>query len=151
MDSLEKLFDHRVTPCIYLFDLPVHQKELSSLCNMHKFYFFYIDGENITDGNKFIDELAAVMSFPQFGHGWNGFEDFLTDLNWLDECRGYIMLYEKPEIFAKYELAQFKIAIDILRRAIYMWQKTDNPMYVFLKGSEDMLSRHHFTKLSSVI
>ena len=118
MDSLEKLFNHRVTPGVYLFDLPVHHKELSSLSNVHRFYFFYIDGQNITYGNKFIDESAAAMSFTDFGHGWNGFEDFLTDLNWLDQRCGYIILYEKPEIFAKYELAQFKIAIDILRRAV---------------------------------
>lgn len=89
---------------------------------------FYLDGSNINDKKSFLNKTAEVMQFPNyFGHNWDAFDECITDLEWLPTKR-YVVIYNKPNLFAEANPLDWQIAYDTLQSAVEYWQSTNTPM-----------------------
>ncbi|NJP08777.1 MAG: barstar family protein [Leptolyngbyaceae cyanobacterium RU_5_1] len=71
------------------------------------------------------------MHFPDyFGANWNAFDECITDLTWRP-AQKYILVYDRPDIFAKADPEQWQMAEEILRSAVEYWQAAGTPMEVW--------------------
>ncbi|WP_414588572.1 barstar family protein [Scytonema sp. PCC 10023] len=93
---------------------------------------FYLDGREISSKETFLSKAAQAMKFPAyFGANWDAFDECITDLTWCPAER-YVLLYDRPDIFAQADPTQWQIAVDILRSAEEYWGTTNTQMDVFL-------------------
>jgi len=91
---------------------------------------FYLDGREINSKKSFFVKAAEVMEFPDyFGHNWDAFDECITDLEWCPAQR-YVLIYNKPNIFAEAHPIDWQIAYDTIQSAVEYWQLTDTPMDV---------------------
>jgi hypothetical protein len=89
---------------------------------------FYLDGRAINSKKSFFSKAAEVMQFPEyFGHNWDAFDECITDLEWVPAKR-YVLIYNKPNLFAETNPLDWQIAYDTLQSAVDYWQSTDTPM-----------------------
>lgn len=89
---------------------------------------FYLDGRAINSKKSFFIKAAEVMQFPEyFGHNWDAFDECITDLEWVPAKR-YVLIYNKPNLFAETNPLDWQIAYDTLQSAVDYWQSTDTPM-----------------------
>jgi hypothetical protein len=74
------------------------------------------------------------MHFPSyFGRNWDAFEECLNDLSWVP-AKGYLLIFDQAERFARAQPEEFATALDILRDGIKSWQAQSTPMIVILRG-----------------
>lgn len=93
---------------------------------------FYLDGKEIYNKETFLTKVAKVMKFPSyFGVNWDAFEECVTDLTWYP-AKEYILIYERPDIFAQADPTNWQTGLDILRAAEEYWQTRNTPLNVFL-------------------
>jgi RNAse (barnase) inhibitor barstar len=94
---------------------------------------FYLDGKEISSKETFLTKAAEVMKFPAyFGANWDAFDECITDLTWCP-AEQYVLLYDRPDIFAQADPAQWEIAVDILGSAEEYWATTKTPLnYILL-------------------
>lgn len=93
---------------------------------------FYIDGQEIYNKETFLKKTAEAMKFPAyFGFNWDAFEECITDLTWCP-AKKYVLMYERPDVFAHADPSQWQIAIEILHSAEEYWGSTDTPLNLFL-------------------
>ncbi|KYC42701.1 barnase inhibitor [Scytonema hofmannii PCC 7110] len=92
---------------------------------------FYLNGREISSKETFLRKAAEAMQFPAyFGANWDAFDECITDLTWFS-AESYVLLYERPDIFAQAEPTQWQIAVNILRSAEEYWQSANKPLNVF--------------------
>jgi RNAse (barnase) inhibitor barstar len=93
---------------------------------------FYLDGKDIYNKETFLGKVAMAMNFPSyFGANWDAFEECITDLTWYP-AEKYVLIYERPDIFAQADPTGWQTALDILRAAEEYWQAKNIPLNVFL-------------------
>ncbi len=93
---------------------------------------FYLNGKEISSKETFLTKAAEAMNFPAyFGANWDAFDESITDLTWYPAER-YVLLYDRPDIFAQADPTQWQIALDILRSAEEHWKATNTPLVLFL-------------------
>lgn len=93
---------------------------------------FYLDGRKIATKEDFLREAATAMNFPTyFGANWDAFDECIRDLSWIP-AQKYILIYDRPDIFAKAQPEQWQIAQDILQSASQYWQESGRLMEVWV-------------------
>ena len=93
---------------------------------------FYLDGRQIVTKEDFLREAAEVMSFPAyFGQNWDAFDECIRDLSWVP-AQKYILIYDRPDIFAKAQPEQWQIAQEILQSASQYWQESGQLMEIWV-------------------
>lgn len=93
---------------------------------------FYLDGKEIYSKETFLTKVAEVMRFPSyFGANWDAFEECVSDLTWYP-AREYILIYERPDIFAQADPTNWQTGLDILRAVEEYWQTRNTPLNIFL-------------------
>ncbi|MBD1825642.1 barstar family protein [Cyanobacteria bacterium FACHB-DQ100] len=93
---------------------------------------FYLDGRKIASKEEFLREVAEAMDFPTyFGYNWDAFDECIRDLNWLP-AQKYIVIYDRPDIFARAQPEQWQIAQEILQSAAHHWQESGRLMEVWV-------------------
>jgi hypothetical protein len=93
---------------------------------------FYLNGREISSKETFLIKAAQAMKFPAYyGANWDAFDECITDLTWCPAQR-YVLLYDRPDIFATADPNQWQIAVDILHSASDYWGTTNTPLDVFL-------------------
>lgn len=93
---------------------------------------FYLDGKEIDNKETFLIKTAEIMKFPAyFGLNWDAFEECITDLAWCP-AKKYVLIYERPDVFAHADPSQWQIAIEILHSAEEYWGATETPLNLFL-------------------
>jgi hypothetical protein len=93
---------------------------------------FYLDGRKIATKEDFLRETAEVMDFPAyFGKNWDAFDECIRDLSWVS-AQKYILIYDRPDIFAKAQPDQWQIAQDLLQSASQYWQESGKLMEVWV-------------------
>lgn len=93
---------------------------------------FYLDGREISSKETFFIKVAEAMEFPaDFGGNWDAFDECITDLRWC-LAEGYILFYDRPDIFAHADPTQWQIALDILRSAEEYWETRNTSLKVLL-------------------
>lgn len=92
---------------------------------------FYLNGREISSKEAFLRKAAEVMKFPEyFGANWDAFDECITDLTWCP-AKEYVLIYERPDIFAQEDPTQWKILLEILQSAEEYWNKTNTPLQIF--------------------
>ena len=127
--------DTKHGPGVYVLDTRLAVGEASRLLEHRGFAVFSIDGSTVSDKETFLRAAGNAMRFPDYyGANWDAFEECLTDLGWVP-ARGYVLLLDQIDRFARQNPSQWAAAADILRAATDHWQRTDTPMYVLLRGT----------------
>lgn len=91
-----------------------------------------MDGRKIATKEDFLREAAEAMNFPAyFGHNWDAFDECIRDLSWVP-AQKYIVIFDRPDIFAKAQPKQWQIAQDILQSAAHYWQDLGQLMEVWV-------------------
>lgn len=99
---------------------------------MQKIQIFYLNGREISSKETFLTKAAEAMKFPAyFGVNWDAFDESITDLTWCPALC-YVLLYDRPDIFAQADATQWQIALDISRSAEEYWGTTNTPLALFL-------------------
>ena len=89
---------------------------------------FYLEGREINSKKSFLNKAAEVMQFPKyFGHNWDAFDECITDLGWVPAKR-YVVIYNKPNLFAEANPLDWQIAYDTLQSSVEYWRSTETPM-----------------------
>lgn len=108
------------------------QTEAVKSASQEEVKVFYLDGRKIATKEDFLREAAEVMSFPAyFGRNWDAFDECICDLSWLP-AQKYILIYDRPDIFAKAQPDQWQIAQEILQSAAHYWQESGRLMEVWV-------------------
>jgi RNAse (barnase) inhibitor barstar len=133
--DVEALFVNKVNPDVYLLSSDAQVSNLSSLSAIHRFSFFYINGEEIKNKETFLI-FGEALGFPDYyGRNWDAFEECIRDFGWCP-AEGYLVLYDHFEAFALNAPGEFKVALAIFRSAIKYWNETDKiSMYLLLKDN----------------
>ncbi len=102
---------------------------------------FYLQGDQITNKNKLLEEIATVMHFPEyFSENWDALYDCLTDLSWC-VAKDYLFVYDNAQVFAHAAPEQWQTFCAILRDAVAFWQETETPLTLVMVGA----GCHHLT------
>ncbi|MBT0768870.1 barstar family protein [Kineosporia sp. J2-2] len=69
------------------------------------------------------DEFAAALQFPwYFGENWPAFGDCLSDLDWIPQQGGHVLVLKEPEqVLADDDQTEFETFADHLRMAAREW------------------------------
>lgn len=126
--------DTKHGPGVYRLDTTLPVSETSRLLEQLGFEVFAIDCSAISDKETFLRAAGDAMRFPDYyAANWDSFEECITDLAWTP-ARGYVLLLDQLDQFARQNPSQWEMAVDILRAAADHWKATDTPMYVLLRG-----------------
>jgi hypothetical protein len=107
--------------------------EVTYFSTSQKFLFFHVNGKNISTKRDLIENISALMSFPDYVQlNWDSFEECFTDLEW-KPSKGYVLLYENYKSFMENDPSQWKIFLAILGSAASFWKKKNVHFYVFLR------------------
>jgi RNAse (barnase) inhibitor barstar len=94
------------------------------------FNIFSVDGSKIKNKQDLLREFSEKLNFPSyFGFNWDGFNDCLTDLSWL-ESKGIVIIYKVSHDFMERNPEDWKIATRILLEAIEFWRSQNRMMIV---------------------
>lgn len=120
---------------LYQVAKPLDWASLAAVCAAQNLQLFRLDGSAIASKADLLHRCAEVMQFPDyFGGNWDALEDCLTDLEWLP-ARGYVLVYDQPEVLAMAAPEAWSTWIDILEFAVDAWEQTSSPMYVFFHSA----------------
>ena len=152
IEDVERLFLHKVNPGIYLLKSNAMVAKISSLSRIHKFNFFYIDGEDIRTEQTFLKKAGEVFGFPDYyGRNWDAFEECIKDFEWYP-AEGYLILYDHFEVFAAYAPGEFKVVLTIFESAIKYWEEKNRiTFYVLLRGNGNIAPNLDVENVSSVL
>lgn len=118
--------------------LPSHvePKTLQAAAKRSGFAFFHLEGKNIARKEQLLNHAATALHFPKsFGQNWDGLEDCLTDLEWVD-ADGYVIYYDHIDAFLTAQPDQFETLVEILRDAVASWKEDGSAMVVLLSGTK---------------
>jgi hypothetical protein len=138
MNKLQALLTGEVEPGLYRF---VHKGRYARLCHdvtQANWRCFGVDGRAVTDKASFLQACAAALKFPDsFGHNWDALEDSLNDLSWLEleDAKGFIIIIDDADHFAKAQPDEWAIARDVLAGAVLTRRRTGPPLNVLLRGA----------------
>ncbi|MFD0855635.1 barstar family protein, partial [Actinomadura adrarensis] len=83
----------------------------------------------------FLRLCAETFALPAgLTAGWDGLEQGLKDLSWVESDGGYLVMYEAWAELAEADQRSFRTALDIFTRAVEAWQETSTPMSVLLSS-----------------
>jgi RNAse (barnase) inhibitor barstar len=135
LQALESLLEANRGGVWFLPD-HVEPKALQAAAKRSGFAFFHIEGKNIARKEQLLSHAATALHFPKsFGQNWDGLEDCLTDLEWVD-ADGYVIYYDHIDGFLSAHPDQFETLVEILRDAVASWKEDGSAMVVLLSGTK---------------
>lgn len=133
MSKFSTALKRQKKPGIYRFTSSAKPETLSNQAAKLGWRVFQLDGSQAHDKQSFLREAATAMSFPSyFGKNWDALEDSINDLGWA-QADGYVLVWEDAQNLAAQDPDSYKMALDILARAVKNWGKFKIPFYVLLK------------------
>lgn len=95
-------------------------------------------GKKLSTYDGLLDEISASLQFPDyFGENWDALEECMSDLDWLDETDGYILIFTNSDkILQDERLSVFGTFIDILDKTAKYWQGQGKDFYALFQVSE---------------
>lgn len=142
MEKLESVFNGEAKPDVYVVKGKLPIQELSRRASDNGFQFFHVDGNIIKTGPDFLDSYEEVMGFPDSGKNWNAVLDRMRDLSsWWNPERGYILLYESIDSFARNDPTHFYVGVEVFYDVIEFWKEyyEDMLVYIVLNGDPSLL------------
>lgn len=140
MKKLSDIVGDRRASGVYVLQGAVGTAEVQEVANMHDLAFFHVRGRGVEDKDRFFQEAATVLNFPEyFGHNWDAFEECLTDMSW-HPAPGYLILCEDLESFRQQARDDFQTFLAISRDAASFWKDQGKAFFVVLldTGRQDL-------------
>ncbi len=101
---------------------------------------FRIDLAHARSKKDFLDRTAKALDFPDwFGRNWDALKDCLTDLEWLNTIKGYVLVFENVVQFAAHG-QDFHTATAVLAEIAEYWKADGRPFWALLAGSSEWKS-----------
>jgi RNAse (barnase) inhibitor barstar len=98
---------------------------------------FRIDLAHTRSKKDFLDRTAKALNFPDwFGRNWDGLNDCLTDLDWLNTKTGYVLVFENIEQFVAHK-QDFNTATAVLTQVSQYWKAEGQPFWALVTGSSE--------------
>lgn len=133
MDALDALLAGESPPKVYRLISRATAEKVAERVESQGWRCFVLDGDTIQDKPSFLQACAAAMNFPEyFGRNWDAFEECINDLAWAP-AKGYVLLYDNVEHFARSAPQEWETAYDILATAVNNWQKERKPFVVLFR------------------
>src|SRR5436190_856550 len=94
MTRLDQFSKGNLRPGLFRLSERVTQDTLKRLCDRLGYSVFFIDGKAIRSKADFLTAFAKSLQFPDyFGHNWDALDDSITDLSWLGELGGLVIVW----------------------------------------------------------
>lgn len=87
-----------------------------------------IDGKNIQTKNRFFSMMERKFRFPTCNTNWNGFLDWMRDLEWLKK-REYILVIYNYNSFLAYDEEFKEMIMDDFKKIILPYWENDAKYY----------------------
>jgi RNAse (barnase) inhibitor barstar len=96
-----------------------------------------IDIRGAQEKKDFLKAVETALSFPAwFGHNWDALHDCLTDLDWLPNKTGYVLIFENSDYFARADKQAFEDGLAVLHSAAEYWKMQGRPFWGFIAASK---------------
>lgn len=93
---------------------------------------FRIDLSQARGKKDFLDRVAEALKFPKwFGGNLDSLNDCLTDLDWLPEKTGYVLIFENSRHLAD--------ALPVLNAAAEYWKEQGRPFWVLFESPSSLI------------
>ncbi len=133
MDELDKLLAGELPPAVYRLMSRAAVETVAERVEANGWRCFALNGDTINNKSSFLAACASALHFPDyFGRNWDAFEECLNDLSWVT-AKGYVVLYDNAENFARNAPEEWDVAFDILGDAVGNWQKNGTPFVVLMR------------------
>ncbi len=133
MDELDRLLAGELPPAVYRLMSRAAVETVAERVEANGWRCFALNGDTINNKNSFLAACASALHFPDyFGRNWDAFEECLNDLSWVT-AKGYVVLYDNAENFARNAPEEWDVAFDILGDAVGNWQKNGIPFVVLMR------------------
>ena len=99
---------------------------------------FRMDIGHAHNKKSFLEKIAHALHFPTwFGGNWDALNDCLTDLDWLSTSAGYVLIFEKGDVFGCSHNQEFENAKAVLVSAAEYWKAEGRPFWVLIEVSPE--------------
>lgn len=133
MDELDRLLAGELPPAVYRLMSRAAVETVAERVEANGWRCFALNGDTIDNKSSFLAACASALHFPDyFGRNWDAFEECLNDLSWVT-AKGYVVLYDNAENFARNAPEEWDVAFDILGDAVGNWQKHGTPFVVLMR------------------
>ena len=130
-DDLPGLFDGSVPPGVYR--LPSVGPDALMQADAAGWVDAVVDLAGATTKADFMGRCAGGLELPDyFGRNWDALADVLTDLSWLGETRGYLVLVTSWSAFEQAAPQEADAAAEVFTAAIGFWSVRETPLTVLL-------------------
>lgn len=86
---------------------------------------------------ELLAHIAKGFAFPaHFGGNWDALHDSLTDLAWLGDAKGYVLVFERSKHFGAGHKHDFDASMEVLAAAAEYWRGKGKPFWAFIHGAE---------------
>ncbi|MBC8163739.1 MAG: barstar family protein [Roseiflexaceae bacterium] len=135
MSILTPLLNRELAPGMYRLVTRVGSARLCAEIEAHGWRCLRIAGGQAADKATFLHAVSAALGFPAYvGQNWDALADALGDLSWAP-ADGYVLLYERANVFAEREPTQWAMAREIFAEACDYWATRGTPFYVLVRGA----------------
>ncbi|OEU96949.1 barstar family protein [Streptomyces oceani] len=130
-DGLSGLFEGTVPPGVYR--VPSIGPEALLQAQAENWQAAVVDLGGVTDKAGFLEACVLGLELPDwFGRNWDALADCLTDLSWLGEPAGYLVLTSGWSDFERFSPRDAHSAAEIFSAAVGYWAVRDSPLAVLL-------------------
>lgn len=130
-DGLSGIFDGTVPPGVYRTASVGPEALLQA--QAEGWYGAVVDLGGVTDKAGFLAGCAAGLEVPEpLGDDWDALADRLTDLSWLGEPRGYLVLVSGWSAFESAAPQEADSAAEVLGAAVGYWAVREAPLAAIL-------------------
>ena len=94
---------------------------------------YRVDLGGCTDKDGVLQRIATALSFPDwFGRNWDALSDALSDLGWLEECAGYVIVLERTRELRETSQEAYDTLVAVFEEAAEGWREIALPFWTFL-------------------
>jgi RNAse (barnase) inhibitor barstar len=99
---------------------------------------FRINIHHVRSKKQFLEHAAKALNFPEwFGGNWDALNDCLTDLDWVPNKDGFVLIFEHAEDFGARHQQEFENANAVFRAASEFWKAEGRPFWTFITVSSE--------------
>jgi RNAse (barnase) inhibitor barstar len=139
--NLETLIAENYLSGVFWLDSTKSPDELRRMVESHDGYaFLHLPGKEIQNKEDLFPLMKRVLGVPlDLGENWDAFFDILVGFAWQPVSeKGYFMLFDNFDDFAKHHADDFYIALRHLEDAGITYDH-NNKFYVLLRGPKTAL------------
>lgn len=112
--------------CINEKDFEKVRKEIYSVGDI---FCVEIDGKECTNLSDYLSDISNKLGFPTMAKNFDGYDDWMTDLTWINKDSIVIIINSYTEFMRTDEYSKEKI-MELFRKSILPWWEREVCKYV---------------------